>query len=230
VSASARDAALRLGARLRCAPLEDEFEYRFMLDLTANTFLGKLVPKRVMDRKLDLVPGQYFRGLLVLSYATTVLFEEGGEKLLSNLGVLHAELKKANRKAAMPTALLATEIALFAREQPIDESAARDRHRAQGGAPCACDLAQLEPYYEAGGFMLLDQLAAKEAAARIGTKADLAAAVFTEALGGLQGSEAATAALGQRLLAGEHCEASLAALRGAAAHVSVADLERYFAS
>jgi hypothetical protein len=213
---SVDDVARRLGAMLRCADLEDAFEYRFMFDLTANTFLQKLIPKRLMDRKLGLTPGEYFRSLLVLSYAASAL----GDKLLDNVAVLGAELAKINRKATLPLGLLAVEIGLFAAEHKPPGG------RAAAAKKCACDASKIDPYYEAAGFMLLDQLQAKEHASRVASKSDYVAAVFADALLPHIAKEAA--AVSARLAKGEYAEAARDALAACAATATMEDLERYF--
>lgn len=219
-------AALRLGAMLKCAPLEDAFEYRFMFDLTANTFLQKLIPTRVMQRKLALAPGSYFRSLLVLSYATAVL--GGGDKLLDNIDVLSAELRRLDPKALLPLGLIVTEIALHAAEQgtALDEEAFRARFALLDAKRCACDPAQIDPFYEAVGHMLGDQLAMKGAAARVSSKGEYLAAAFADAL--LPHLKEDADAVAGRLLRGEYREASLDALRACARTATLADLERYF--
>jgi len=218
----ADDLALRLGAMLKCADLEDAFEYRFMFDLTANTFLQKLIPKRLMDRKFGLAPGEYFRSLLVLAYATVAL--DAGEKLLDNVAVLNAELTKINRKAPLPLGLLAVELGLYAAEHKV--AGRRAPFDKLGAKTCACDASKLDPYYEAAGFMLLDQLHAKEAAARVATKADYLAAVFVDALRPHVAEDAA--AIDARVAAGEFWEGSVEALRSIAKRATMEDLEKYF--
>lgn len=222
----AEDLARRLGAVLRCADLEDPFEYRFMFDLTANTFLQKLVPKRLMDRKLDFAPGETFRSLLVLTYATSVF--DAGEGLCDNLAVIARELAKIDRKARLPLGLLVTEIALFCAEH--DTAGAEPRCKARfdrlDGPRCACDLATLDPYYEAVGFMLADQLANKEAAEKVSSKGELLAVVFADAV--LPHVKSDPGAIAARLGDGAYWEASVQSLRALAATVTLADLEEYF--
>jgi hypothetical protein len=206
---------------MKCAAPEDAFEYRFMFDLTANTFLQKLIPKRVMDRKFNLTPGEYFRSLLVLSYASTVF--DGGAKLLDNVEVLSKELTKLNRKATLPMGLLVTEIALFAAEQDL----AADRKRFVAlDTKCACDVKTLDPYYEAIGFMLGDQLAMKEGAARVASKGEYQAAVFADAF--LPHMKKGGDAVAARLLKGEYWQASVDALKSCSKTLTLADLESYF--
>lgn len=214
----------KLGAMLKCAPVEDAFEYRFMFDLTANTFLQKLIPTRVMHRKLGIAPGSYFRSLLVLSCATGVFGL--GDKLLDNLDVLWGELQKLDKKAHLSLGLIVTEVALVAAEQGIDEAASRARFAQLAATRCGCDPARVEPYYEAVGSMLGDMLSLKAAAARVSSKGEYAAAVFADAFVP-QLREGADAVAG-RLLAGEYFAAALDALRIAARTTTLADLERHF--
>jgi len=218
--------ARRLGAMLKCAEVEDPFEYRFMFDVTANTFLQKLVPKRLMDRKLDLTPGERFRSLLVLCYATKVI--DPGEKLLDNVAVLMRELVRVSPKSTMRLGMIVTEIALHASEQGTlsKESDCRERFARLDGRKCACDAAALDPYHEACGFMLADQLGMKEGAARVTSKGEYIAAVFADAFLPHLG-ESADGVAG-RLLEGEYWEASVEALRACAKTATLEDLGKYF--
>lgn len=216
--------AVRLGAVFKCAPIEDDFEYRFMFDLTANTFLKKLVPKRIMDRKLNFRAGESFRTLAVLSYASKVL--DPSDQLLDNIAVLERELKKLHRKSTLSLDLVVTEIALHISEHPVSETEAQTRFAPLQRPPCRCDATGLDPYYEACGAMLLDQLEMKELASQISSKGDYLATVFADAVrvrlrkGALE--------VESHLKAGRSYDASLTALRHAAESTTLADLEQFF--
>ncbi len=220
------DQARRLGAMLKCAEVGDEFEYRFMFDLTANTFLQKLIPKNVMDRKLNLAPGEFFRSLLVLSFAATVF--DSGKKLLDNVEVISKELLKLNRKATLPLGLIVTEIALHAAEHDVldQERECRKRFERLDNRRCACDAAAIDPYYEAVGFMLGEQLAMKDGAARAGSKGQYQAAVFADAF--MPQMKKGADGVAARLLKGDYWEASIQALRSCSKTATLEDLESYF--
>lgn len=217
-----RERALQLGAMLQCAPIEDEFEYRFGFDVTANTFLNRLIPKSLMDHKLPLTPGQYFRSLAVLTYATRVLFET--DRLLANLALIAETLQKTQPKATLSLELLVTEIGLLASEDGVDAAAAHARFQQLGGPACACDVTAVEPYFEAVGFMLSDQLGA-DPLGPVSHKGAFLAAVFAASAVPHIGEEAES--VQQHRKRGAHWEGSTTALTALAKRVTLADLEAH---
>lgn len=221
---SDRDALRRaaaLGAMLRCAPAEDPFEYRFMFDLAANTFLQKLVPKALMDRKLNLSPRGLFKSLLFLDFFTRVAAGDGG--VLDNLLTIYRTVLKREKKYPITLELIVTEVALYSKEKGVSCHPGDAWPRFSGCPTCSCDAADLDPYYEGIGFMLLDQLEMKEAADGVRSRMDYRAAVFADAVVSLMPSQRGPALLA--IGKGRFLDAALDAFRAFSESVGVGDLK-----
>lgn len=218
-----REIASILGAVLKCAPVEDDFEYLFMFDLAGVTFLQKLIPKRLMDRKLNLASEGLLRALLVLDFFTSVI--AGTDEVLDNLHTIYKKLLRTDeQRTPVPLRLVVVEIGLFAREKDLPGAPGAARRRFGAGTRCACDREALDPFYEGMGFLLASQLARPEAAARVACKADYKAAVFCDALQeGLPPRRQAKAA--RALADGRYLDAALAALSTWRETVTLEDLE-----
>ncbi len=210
--------ARTLGAVLRSAPVGDPFEYRYMFDLTANTFLQKLIPKRLLDRKLDLAPAGFFKSLLIMDFYTNAV--RGDERLLDNLKVIEGQLGSGPARRALTTELIVLEVGLCEKESATSRSDVEGRWRE--GAPCPLDPASLDAYYEGMGFLLLDQLDHRPAAARVACAAHYQAAVFAGALAARMGP--AGEPVRALLESGRFLDATLDALAGLAASVRLEDL------
>ncbi|MEW6365334.1 MAG: hypothetical protein AB1714_11960 [Acidobacteriota bacterium] len=215
--------ARRLGAMLKCADREDEFEYKFMFDLTANAFLQKLIPKRIMDHKLNLAAEGLFRSLVVLDFFTGVV--AGDDRLIDNLRVIYKTLLKGETKTPIRTGLIVAEIGLLSSESGAVSDAGSIRKRFGGCKKCCCDPNSVDPFYEGMGFMLLSQLTITEAAAEVASKADYKAAVFTDAL--LAEMPSPGGAIVKLLRSAAFLDAALQALRALSSQITIEDMPRY---
>ncbi len=213
--------ALKLGAMLKCAELEEDFEYRFMFDITANTFLQKLIPKKLMDRKLNINKGEYFKSLLILDYFVSVVSND--YKVIDNIDIIYRELIKKDPNANLRLDLILGEIALYSKEYKILKNKKEIKKRFKISGKCSCNIKDLDPYYEAIGFMLLDNIKIKDIAVNVSNKIEYKAAVFFDAiLGNIKGTD-----IMNDIKKGNYFEASIRALNEYSKNISIDDIEKY---
>jgi hypothetical protein len=221
------DNTRRLASLLKALPAENECDPYPGATLLGHTIREKLVSAAVQDAALSITYRDHLPGLMVVDYFAHVL--AGEMKICDNLRFIVEQARTRNPRPMLTLPLILVECGLRLKELPPDHlqsPATARRFQAREALPAT--LRPPEPFYLALAVMQREQLQPRhqEALCRAGSRQQIKAVVFTDAVLSLTPSEPA----GQALERGDFLDASVHAAAALADWVTPALLQQHLTS
>lgn len=226
-----------LGVLAKNLPALHTIEYKVGFNLHDNTFLQKMIPKDLLEKGVRIIPEDYFRGLVFLSYFSEIM--SGDYACCTNLVTLSKALRKHEKETGVDgtasylhLGAVVVETGLYAKEHlgtmPLQDIVTRYEQKMGAVDFAAPTLRAIEPYYLGIGQMLYDLVPGEKQPllSTIQARADVWALVFTECVLSTFPHAPYKSAVEELEAKHDYLQASLASINGLQGDVTLDHLEK----
>ncbi|MFQ6010481.1 MAG: hypothetical protein ACE5J7_05195 [Candidatus Aenigmatarchaeota archaeon] len=226
----------RIGYLLKKTKSVNETVYKG-LNINQNTFLQKLVPVSVMEKRLNIMADDYFTGLVFADYMANVI--TGDSKFLNNLNKITKSMRESKKDSRLDLSVIVAEAGLYA--QGLGEKYFTGKRGVRGIKRRYLtyidddleeikpkDIKNVDPYYEAIGMMVCDMYSDdyRKELGKIDNTAQLKALLFTDCVSRHIKDNKSKRKI-KSLVKKDYIEASLVAIDDFRKEVTVEDLAEY---
>ncbi len=228
---------IKVGYLLQNLEPESSKDYAINFDPVESLFLNKLISQEVLDRRIIIDAGDFWRGLVFLDYMTTIVLND--YRLLDEMYDVAKELEQRDQDLDPDLKIIVQYAAMhYVSHAGMDMvrgrqgRASRERYRRKNKSyePEYVILRKISPVYEALGAKVLDlpqEQRIKDRLPEMLYLYDIKAAIFTDCIFEHLQDDGIKQQVMEKFQSGDYYKASLLAITGLGKEVSSSTISDY---